>query len=268
MPILQNKLDRGRAGVPYALPKRALALALALSFACAGGAPRAAADSFDMGESASESTDAESAQGRVADSVWRARRMGPAVAYLPSARFRRFFPEGDGFDAEAARQWAILVELLQHQPMHNKLMLVQKFFSTLPYRSDAEVFGVADYWAGAGDVLRRGGDCEDHALAKYRLLADAGVPPESMRMVLAEDTTSGEEHAYLLVEAERPDQPAYVLDNRFDQVVTEKYVSNYRPLYAVNRLSAWAYAPAEAGAPEPFGPPLPAVNGVQTAAGR
>lgn len=154
---------------------------------------------------------------------------------------------GDAFRPNEARQWDILVELLKYQPDRNKLKLAQKFFTTLPYLTDQELYGVDDYWASAGEVLRRGGDCEDHALAKYRLLVDAGIPPENMKVVLAQDTSSGEEHAYLMVETADGN---FILDNRIDQVVTEIYITNYRPLYAVNQYTVWSYTvdPARFGA--------------------
>ena len=72
-------------------------------------------------------------------------------------------------------------------------------------RSDADVFGKADYWHGEGGL----GDCEDFALAKRRALVAAGVSPALLSIALVR-TAPGEAHAVLLV---ADDDDAIVLDN-------------------------------------------------------
>lgn len=86
--------------------------------------------------------------------------------------------------------------------------------NALPYKTDRERYGVAEFWEVAD---ASGGDCEDYALAKLRRLYRAGFPIERLR--LATCYVEGEHiprhlrgHAVLVIDA--PDD-FYVLDNRF-----------------------------------------------------
>lgn len=75
--------------------------------------------------------------------------------------------------------------------------------------TDAQNYGVADYWNDP--ILVRGvrGDCEDFALEKRRLLVEHGVPAAALSLAIVR-TRRGEEHAVLVVTTDAGD---YVLDN-------------------------------------------------------
>lgn len=64
-----------------------------------------------------------------------------------------------------------------------------------------------DTWATPVELMRRGGDCEDFAIAKYFLLIELGVAMSDLRLV----AQRGPDHMVLLVHA-RGDQ-WLVLDN-------------------------------------------------------
>lgn len=63
--------------------------------------------------------------------------------------------------------------------------------------SDAELYGRADYWAGAGDRVKQG-DCEDYVMAKRHALIQAGAPDSALSIATVR-TRYGELHAVLLV---------------------------------------------------------------------
>lgn len=70
--------------------------------------------------------------------------------------------------------------------------------------------GLSDHWqAGATS-----GDCEDYVLAKRRALIKAGLPSSALRIAHVQ-TSSGEEHAVLVVKTTEGD---FVLDNLNGQV--------------------------------------------------
>lgn len=169
---------------------------------------------------------------------YRPESLGAAEVVLSEERFRRLEQADYGLSRKGARQWKVLVEMLSNQPLRNRLSLVQTYFSLLPYQQDRVLYGVDDYWATVGEVLANGGDCEDHSLAKYRLLLDSGVDMDLMRLVLVEDTVTGEAHAFLKVIVEGE---ALILDNRYKDVISVDYATTYRPLYAMNARKVWAY---------------------------
>ena len=78
----------------------------------------------------------------------------------------------------------------------------------LPYTSDAEKYGRAEFWASIDEA--GAGDCEDSAIAKYRRLISMGWSENLLRFATATVET-GEYHAVLLADVEGE---TWVLDNR------------------------------------------------------
>lgn len=78
--------------------------------------------------------------------------------------------------------------------------------------SDARQYKKAEYWALP---TRKGGDCEDFALAKKQALMKAGVAPGQLLIATALDKKR-RSHAVLIYRSERGD---LVLDNQTDKIV-------------------------------------------------
>ena len=54
------------------------------------------------------------------------------------------------------------------------------------------VYGKLDYWAKPSEILeRRAGDCEDFAILKMAALLRAGIPAQSMSLVVLQDRKRG-----------------------------------------------------------------------------
>lgn len=89
--------------------------------------------------------------------------------------------------------------------------------NALPYRSDPDRYGKAEFWERAD---KDGGDCEDYALAKLKRLLDEGFPLERLRLATCRvgwtDSQYQEGHAVLVIAA--PDDN-YALDNRFPSMM-------------------------------------------------
>ena len=81
--------------------------------------------------------------------------------------------------------WTELLSEARRMPELDPVMMVnQRVNWHVRYRED----GPADEWATAPVTLMRGyGDCEDFALAKMALLAELGVSPDEMFLVLLRD---------------------------------------------------------------------------------
>ena len=136
-------------------------------------------------------------------------------------------------------EWEQLLRQWEGQPLAVQMQAVNSFFNTIPYREDADNWGIRDYWATPYELLERGGDCEDYAIAKYISLKRLGVPESSMRVVILQDNNlGGMIHAVLEV---RIHDERYVLDNQISQVVDEAKLFHYRPIYALNNTQWWAY---------------------------
>ncbi|MGX1199478.1 transglutaminase-like cysteine peptidase [Parvibaculum sp. MBR-TMA-1.3b-4.2] len=78
---------------------------------------------------------------------------------------------------------------------------------SIPERDDLSLYGMREYWAYADPD--RGGDCEDLALLKQRLLTERGWPLTALSVAVVRQW-NGEGHAVLLVATDRGD---LVLDN-------------------------------------------------------
>lgn len=96
------------------------------------------------------------------------------------------------------------------------------------YKSDAALYGQADYWASADETLRRGeGDCEDYAIAKMEILAAMGIAREDMYLTLARDLIRRADHAVLIVKL---DGRSIMLDNASDSLLDGDTANDYRPV--------------------------------------
>lgn len=136
------------------------------------------------------------------------------------------------------KQWQQLSERVKNASTMEKAKAVTVFFNRWPYRTDMDVYKVADYWATPAEFLARSGDCEDYAITKFYALVKLGVDPESMRIVALRDTIRNLAHAVLVVYV---DNDAYVLDNLTDLVLTHKRYQHYWPQYSVNGIYRWAH---------------------------
>jgi predicted transglutaminase-like cysteine proteinase len=124
---------------------------------------------------------------------------------------------------------------------------------------------VREYWTYAD--AQGGGDCEDLALEKRRLLISQGWPADTLLMATVRQW-NGEGHAVLLVETDRGE---YVLDNESWRIVASSdapYIwrarqSRERPYVWVS-LDAGNFQHVATKLP-PLGAPVPFIEAVKTA---
>ena len=110
---------------------------------------------------------------------------------------------------------------------------------TIAFTDDRELFGEADYWAGAKKTLKLGrGDCEDIALTKMHLLAAAGIAREDMVLTIARDLVRNADHAVLIV---RLDGRYVMLDNSTDEILDASQSHDYRPILSLGHETAWLH---------------------------
>lgn len=138
-----------------------------------------------------------------------------------------------------AKRWDALLETLKGKPLATQMKEVNDFFNGFAYIEDRDNYGVEDYWATPYELMKRGGDCDDYAIAKYISLKRLGVPEASMRIMIVQDNNlNGIMHAVLEV---RAGSARYLLDNQVKSVVDQQNIFHYRPIYAINHQNWWAY---------------------------
>lgn len=123
---------------------------------------------------------------------------------------------------------------------HALLATVNRWVNrAIEFTEDRQLFGKADYWAGARKTLAlRRGDCEDIALTKMELLAAAGVRREDMILTIAKDLVRNADHAILIV---RQDGRFYLLDNNADEVLDASGSHDYRPIFSYGADQTWIH---------------------------
>lgn len=107
----------------------------------------------------------------------------------------------------------------------NEILLwqVNERINKVKYVPDTINYGVSDYWAAPEEFYRKGGDCEDYAIAKMSALHGYGIPLRELKMVLV-TTKDGREHAMLSV---RLNKKVYLLDNLNNNIHPLDYLKDY-----------------------------------------
>ena len=137
--------------------------------------------------------------------------------------------------------------LLRAQELSPKkqLQLVNRYVNNRRYRRDRRETSVSvvpegekklrNHWTTLLDFLRRGGDCEDFAVAKYFLLRELGVPADDMRVLVTWERRERDYHAVLAVRQD--DGSAWLLET--DNTIVRGSQRQYRFIYALNEEGVW-----------------------------
>lgn len=105
---------------------------------------------------------------------------------------------------------------------------VNRSVNKVRYVSDSRNWGKGDYWASPEDFYKRGGDCEDYAIAKYFKLMDMGYSPDNMEIMVLFKRRTQEYHAVLKVKDGRK---TYIMDNEYNKLMDTAYLKNYDIMY-------------------------------------
>ncbi|HWA48843.1 MAG TPA: transglutaminase-like cysteine peptidase [Dongiaceae bacterium] len=149
--------------------------------------------------------------------------------------------------------WDLLVASLRGKPLGLQLRAVNDAINARRYVLDEDNWSDPDYWATPYEFLKKSGDCEDFAVAKYMALKAAGVPVENLRVAVMWDAKTKSGHAALVVYV---GGEAFLLDNLIASVVRADTVDHYRAIYSINETGWWLHkyitepAPQISSAPE------------------
>jgi len=161
--------------------------------------------------------------------------MPPLPPPLVSRMAATYGPEA----ATRLMQWQQLL-LQQHETREwHQLHHINVFMNKVPFKSDAEHWGLNDYWATPAEFLSsNGGDCEDFAIAKLFSLHASKVNPTKLRLMYVNATTLNQPHI-VLVYKEGPGEPLFVLDNLTDQILPTDQRPDLEPIYSFNMSGLW-----------------------------
>ncbi|NLS20054.1 hypothetical protein HGP16_26305 [Rhizobium sp. P40RR-XXII] len=99
------------------------------------------------------------------------------------------------------------------------------------YASDMDTYHMTDHWAKPSEaLLHQQGDCEDYAILKMAALYKAGVDLDHMTLVVLFDQQRHFYHAVLSVSVNGNN---LILDNMRDEVLSDKRLAEYLPLYSI-----------------------------------
>lgn len=150
---------------------------------------------------------------------------------------------GNSSNEKVITSWKNDLNQFRGLSLHAMAQKVNAYINTHKYITDDKVWGKSDYWATPIEFFKRGGDCEDFAIAKYASLRALGVPEERLRLAIVHDKQKNIPHAVLIVYTERG---AMVLDNQNKTMKASSAVNRYRPIFSINRTAWWLHSKPEA----------------------
>jgi len=150
------------------------------------------------------------------------------------ARFRRV-ASTDSRDPLVQRFAAAAASL---DPMAKLRMVQQEVNHSVRWMHDLDNMGVADFWANAGETLRRGtGDSEDIAIAKMQVLKAAGFEPKDLYISIGRHSQRG---AHILLLA-RTALGFVALDDQGDDVTTATDRGRFTPIMTLGQGMSWIH---------------------------
>ena len=135
-------------------------------------------------------------------------------------------------------EWRVLLSELDGLDLKAKLDRVNAAINSHPYVASVRNWGESNRWETPFEFLRRGGQCQDYAIAKYLLLRAAGVPAAQLRIVVLYDARLGLDHAVMVAYVEGR---VLMLDNQLAGVVPADSIDHYQPYYSISEEGWWLH---------------------------
>jgi len=143
-------------------------------------------------------------------------------------------------DCPSIEDWQHFLQTLNERPAQAQISAVNAYANRHPYVLDIDNYGVPDYWATVRQFIVRDGDCEDYAITKYTSLRQLGVSPDTMRIVVVQDTNLRIAHAVLAIYTAND---ILILDNQIPEITSHRAIAHYVPVYSINERNWWMHIP-------------------------
>ncbi len=153
---------------------------------------------------------------------------------LYDARFRRV-AAADARDPLVERLAAGAAGL---DPIAKLKMIQDEVNRRVRWSHDLDNMGVADFWANAGETLRRGtGDSEDIAIVKMQALKAAGFNPKDLYISIGRHSTRG---AHILLLA-RTASGFFALDDSVRGLLPAGHYGRFTPIMTIGQGMSWIH---------------------------
>jgi predicted transglutaminase-like cysteine proteinase len=173
------------------------------------------------------------------NSTWRFKQWTDMLARADAERRDAQHVCGSRYDTHCVpSEWQSLIDKMRGLDLSQQIEIANQAMNHHPYVTTAANWHRSMYWESPFEFLRYGGQCQDYAIAKYLLLRAAGVPADTMRMVVLRDAAISLDHAVLAVYV---NGEPLLLDNLRSEIVPARNVSYYHPYYSINENGWWSH---------------------------
>ena len=168
-------------------------------------------------------------------------RQGEAELNLTDDQFAKLEQKYGVQAGKRFRAWRDLIQKTQSLPEEDKLKEVNNFFNmAVLFVSDADNWGMEDYWATPFECLGKGaGDCEDFSIAKYFTLRELGVPDEKLRLTYVKALAPYNQAHMVCTYFSSPTASPLVLDNLIGEIEPATNRHDLVPVYSFNGSGLW-----------------------------
>ena len=153
-------------------------------------------------------------------------------------------PEGNCTDSFFNRchlkNWNAFLAKIRGLSPRQQIEAVNQYANEKDYVLDLDNYGMEDYWAIVKEFFYNGGDCEDYAITKFFSLRRLGFRDSDLRIVVLQDTNLRIPHAVLAVSY---GGQVLILDNQSSEVLSQRQIFHYVPLFSVNEEGWVMYLP-------------------------
>lgn len=150
------------------------------------------------------------------------------------ARFRRVAST----DAKDPAVLGLATAAAGLDPVAKVRMVQHEVNQRVRWQHDLDNMGVADFWANAGETLRRGtGDSEDIAIVKMQVLKAAGFSPRDLYISIGRHNVRG---AHVVLIARTP-SGFFVLDDTNYDAMTPAQHGRFTPIMTLGQGVSWVH---------------------------
>lgn len=136
--------------------------------------------------------------------------------------------------------WLSFLDSIKHLSEIEQIHKVNEYANRITYVLDKDNYDTDDYWATPEEFLTRNGDCEDFSIIKMLSLKHLGFDVSKMRVVVVQDTNLRIPHAVMSIDR---GSEILILDNQIKEVISDKDIYHYVPVYSINERSWWMHLP-------------------------
>lgn len=146
------------------------------------------------------------------------------------------------YGREASRrlmQWQRMLQTNLGTPDEVKRNAANDYFNRIPWITDDEHWGQADYWATPLEMIgTHGGDCEDYSISKYFTLLEMRVPKDRLLITYVRAPALNQTHM-VLAYYPTPNADPLILDNYNQTIMRGSERTDLIPVYSFNGDGLW-----------------------------